>query len=122
MSDQCGYCTVRGDLKECESQPCTTHDSWYVKQLTDRVEKAEARVEELEARSSLSYAIDLENKVKKLEAWKSDAKIDKLENFQKDILTVLDNGLEIQPNSAMHREIKKWWNEVGKETYYKENT
>ena len=30
------------------------------------------KINNLEARSSLSYAIDLENKVKKLEAWKSD--------------------------------------------------
>ena len=48
MSDQCGYCTVRGDLKECESQPCTTHDSWYVKQLTDRVEKSEAKLKRIQ--------------------------------------------------------------------------
>jgi len=45
VSDQCKHCTVRGDLKECESQPCTTHESWYVKQLTERAERAESKIE-----------------------------------------------------------------------------
>ena len=48
MSDQCKHCTVRGDIAECESQPCTTHESWYVKQLTERAEKAEAKLRRIE--------------------------------------------------------------------------
>jgi hypothetical protein len=41
----------------------------------ERADKAEARVKELEVRSSLSYAIDLENKVKKLESAWQDAEL-----------------------------------------------
>ena len=35
--------------------------------ILERAEKAEARVKELESRLTLSYAIDLENKVRRLE-------------------------------------------------------
>ena len=70
MSDQCKHCTVRGDLKECESQPCTTHESWYVKQLTERAEKVESAWQDAELRAEKAEARvkELEDTVTGLEA------------------------------------------------------
>ena len=33
MSDQCGNCTLRGNMMDCEKSDCTFHDSWYATQL-----------------------------------------------------------------------------------------
>ena len=46
MSDQCQHCSLKGDLKLCQSVPCTTHESWYVSGLQQKLEQAEAQVKQ----------------------------------------------------------------------------
>jgi len=29
MSDQCGNCTLKGDLVKCKETPCSHHENWY---------------------------------------------------------------------------------------------
>ena len=41
MSDSCKHCIVRGDIKACVATPCNTHDSWYAKQLQERIRELE---------------------------------------------------------------------------------
>jgi len=106
MNDQCGYCTVRGDLKECESQPCTTHDSWYVKQLTDRAEKAEALVKELKQENDrlenlrLKLRISLYHFIEHVEETLGDWRIQSSEVMDQEYLDQIDHFKNI-----MRREI-----------------
>lgn len=35
--DQCKECQFRGDIEKCEAASCSKHDSWYAKQLQERI-------------------------------------------------------------------------------------
>ena len=37
MSNQCKPCMLEGNIKLCEEQDCTIHDSWYVKRLKEQL-------------------------------------------------------------------------------------
>ena len=39
--DQCKYCILKGDFKECVKQDCGHHDTWYAKQLKSKLEAVE---------------------------------------------------------------------------------
>jgi len=35
--DQCGNCTLKGDLTECKKAPCNHHETWYARVQQDRI-------------------------------------------------------------------------------------
>ena len=46
MSDQCGPCILRGDLKVCEAEDCSHHETWYAGQLQTLLTTETARLDE----------------------------------------------------------------------------
>ena len=40
MSDQCKFCSLRGNLTECENVDCGHHENWYAKTMRDAVKRA----------------------------------------------------------------------------------
>lgn len=50
--DACNECSVKGNLKACESTPCSKHDSWYAKQLQEKITKLSLEVEALHTTTS----------------------------------------------------------------------
>ena len=51
MSDQCEYCSCKGDLALCESSTCGQHENWYTKNLQSEISALKARLGETEKRA-----------------------------------------------------------------------
>ncbi len=47
MSDQCKYCSGRGDIKKCESADCDKHETWYAKYLKKELSEKDKRIDRL---------------------------------------------------------------------------
>jgi hypothetical protein len=52
MTDQCKHCTLRGDIKACESVPCFQRENWWavekmqeMKQLKKELRDSKAIIE-----------------------------------------------------------------------------
>ena len=39
MTDQCKFCTHRGDLKACLADTCSHHENWYAKAQQDVIDQ-----------------------------------------------------------------------------------
>lgn len=37
--DRCRNCMLRGDYEKCKIEPCTVHESWYVKASREQMKK-----------------------------------------------------------------------------------
>lgn len=37
--DQCGNCTLKGDLVECKKAPCSHHETWYAGEQQKKIDE-----------------------------------------------------------------------------------
>jgi len=40
--DQCTHCTLRGNINECRSTPCSQHESWYAIKQQEEIDSVKA--------------------------------------------------------------------------------
>jgi hypothetical protein len=82
-TDNCGSCTVKGDIKACEAAPCSMHDNnWYVLQL--RAENANLRA--VVAGQTAFHSDEAVN----AEVARMRDKRDEFRNMLEDVVNVLD--------------------------------
>ena len=48
MTDQCGNCDLKGNIKKCLEADCFQHENWYAKEQQKRINGLEAQVLALE--------------------------------------------------------------------------
>ncbi len=48
MSDQCQYCTLRGNYERCINTSCSHHESWIDKVRIDKIKNLEKKLENLD--------------------------------------------------------------------------
>lgn len=57
--DQCKFCTKRSNLEECQTEVCSFHESWIVKELQKKLREKDERINELkEANDELQDKIE----------------------------------------------------------------
>ena len=47
MSDQCKYCTLKGDIDKCKAAECFHHENWYAVEQQKIIDDLESRLVEL---------------------------------------------------------------------------
>jgi len=58
MTDQCRYCTLRGDIKKCKATECYHHENWYAIQQQSEIDQLKQQRDEL-----ADKVIDLESEI-----------------------------------------------------------
>ena len=48
MSDQCKFCSLRGDLKNCEEHECFQRENWWSEQVIKRTSRKDDLLAEAE--------------------------------------------------------------------------
>ena len=44
MSDQCKYCTLKGDIDKCKAAECFHHENWYAVEQQKIIDDLESRL------------------------------------------------------------------------------
>ena len=64
--DQCGNCTLKGDLTNCKETPCSHHETWYATTQQKRIDELEAVIKVLTAPLTIPISENADPKIQKL--------------------------------------------------------
>ena len=59
MTDQCGNCTLKGDLKACQEASCFHHENWYAIQLNNEIQRWKDIAEDCAVASTKAKACEI---------------------------------------------------------------